>query len=271
MANYIIFEGFRMDARTRDMLVELRRICEAPVRITQGGFNKGGVTASAGTHDGGGALDIRAKDLTTAERKEVVRRARQVGFAAWLRTPAQANWPYHVHMIAVGCDSLSAGAEKQVVAYHNGKNGLKNNRADDGDRLYADNTWESYQAQLAALKPPKDAPPAKVATGPRVSLKLIAYAANGGYFRSGQIIARNEATRVAHWLLDDQKIVTARDVRVWEAFVRQGNWRSAGLQYTGMVEKFQAHYGLAVDGDVGPITKAKFSQLLTQDNYRVVA
>jgi hypothetical protein len=140
------FEGFSMDARTRDMLLEARRICVAPLFITQGSYNKGGVVASAGTHDGGGVLDIRATTLSAAQRKEAVLDLRRVGFAAWLRTPQQSNWPYHIHAVAIGCPDLSSGAAFQVAEYKRGKNGLASRGADDGPRLYVNQTWETYTA-----------------------------------------------------------------------------------------------------------------------------
>lgn len=116
--------------------------------------------------------------------------------------------------------------------------------------------------------PVKPAPP--VATGARVSLKLIKYAATGGFYHSGQQVALDEARAVARWLLR-LKVISDRDLRVWETFVRTAAWASAGAQYKGIVKRFQAHYGLAADGIVGPLTNAKFAQLLTHDGYRVVA
>lgn len=141
----VVFEDFDMDARTRDMLVAARVVCKAPLVITQGSYNNGGVAASAGTHDGGGALDIRATNLTAAQRLEVVSWLRKVGFFASLRLPSEGNWPYHVHCIAVGCPDLSRGAKAQVTAYLNGRNGLANNGPDKGTRAWVDWTWERYK------------------------------------------------------------------------------------------------------------------------------
>lgn len=104
----------------------------------------------------------------------------------------------------------------------------------------------------------------------RVSLKLVDYAAKGGFFHSGQQVALDEARLVARWLRR-LNVITDRDLRVWETFIRTGAWASAGAQYKGLMKKFQAHYGLAADGIVGPLTKAKLTQLLTHDGYRVVA
>lgn len=270
MATYILFEGFRMDARTRDMIVEARRICVAPLFITQGGFNAGGVAASAGTHDGGGALDIRARNLTKAQIAEAVQRLRQVGFAAWHRTPDQGNWVEHIHCIAVGCPSLSRGAANQVTAYHNGRNGLANNRADDGPRLYAKNTWESYKASMVKAGTPVGGPVSGGAAGPVVDMNIVAssvrYAANGGYFRSGQAEALKDAQAVAAW---GRRLgaVTPHDISVWDQFRAAENWAGAGAQYKGIIKKIQAHFpDLTVDGVFGPKTAAK----MQHDRYTVI-
>lgn len=264
MAPYIIFEDRRMDARTRDMLVEARRISGLPLRITQGGFNAGGVSASAGTHDGGGVLDISVRDLDAVERELAVRRLRQVGFAAWLRTPAQ-GFVYHIHCVAVGCPSLSPAAARQVTAYLKGRNGLANNGPDDGDQLYVRNTWESYKAQQAALH------------GTRVGLGDVAYAAKGGYFHSGQRVAEDSARAAARWMMR-QLIVSERDVRVWETYLRnakatdaKADWQRAGAQYAGMIRRYQRRFGLYVDGIVGSKTKAHLKGMLTKYGFRVVA
>lgn len=151
----ITFEGHHISTRTRDMLVEARRITKAELVVTQGGYNAGGVAASSGTHDRD-AMDIGAEALSTAERAEAVLRLRQVGFAAWVRNPSQSNWPWHIHCIPIGGD-VSAAAAAQVEAYKNGRNGLASNGKDDGPRLYIQ-TWETYLKRRGPL-PPTDTPP----------------------------------------------------------------------------------------------------------------
>jgi len=137
-----------LDDRTAKMMAEVAK--NTPdnlyVKPTQGSYNTS-VSASAGTHAGGGAIDLAAKDLTSKQRKTLVYEMRRVGFAAWLRTPAQSNWPYHVHAIAIGCKDLSDGAKAQVVAYKQNRNGLASGGPDDGPRDFVDVTWEKYNNQ----------------------------------------------------------------------------------------------------------------------------
>src|SRR5262245_14271308 len=139
------FEGVQLDERTRDMFLRLRWKTGLPLALTQGSYTNAN-PGSAGTHSGGGALDIRTTNLTTPEDDRLVLTARQLGFAAWLRTPAQGVWPYHLHGIAIGCPDLSDAAARQVTAYKAGRNGLANNLPDDGPGGYRDMTWEKYEA-----------------------------------------------------------------------------------------------------------------------------
>lgn len=110
--------------------------------ITQGGYNNGAVPASAGTHDGGGVIDVAASLVDTAAKRKIWRRS---GWAMWHRTPAEGNWPEHGHGVLIGCPHVSAGAARQVTAYKAGKNGLANGAADQGPKVAAV-TWEQALA-----------------------------------------------------------------------------------------------------------------------------
>ena len=142
----ITFRGRRFNVRTRDMLLEAERRAGRTWVITQGSYNPGGTAASGGTHDGGGVFDLRMEPLTSHQRAQAVLALRMVGFAAWLRTPAQSDWPYHIHAVAIGDDDLSDAARNQVAQYKAGRNGLANGGPDDGPGSYRKVTWESYQA-----------------------------------------------------------------------------------------------------------------------------
>jgi len=139
--------GVLLDERTADMLDETQRLSGVSLTATQGCYS-GGVEASAGTHDGGGAVDLSASGLNQGEKDAVLLAGRRVGFALWHRTPSQGNWPYHFHGIAGGCPDLSSGARDQWNDFLAGRNGLANNAPDDGPRdfHYVGILWEEYLA-----------------------------------------------------------------------------------------------------------------------------
>lgn len=128
----------RLNERTLAMLANARAWLRAhggcpPARasaaqVTQGSYNRGGVAASAGTHDGGGVIDMRVLGLTAGERRALIRALRQAGFAAWVRQPPAFSW--HIHAVAIGDPDLSRTARDQVAAYFRGRDGLAGNRPD---------------------------------------------------------------------------------------------------------------------------------------------
>lgn len=152
MQKIISYRGVRLNQRTIDMVEAAEKILGFKLRLTQGSYNAGGVAKSAGTHDGGGAVDIALKDAKTGAvfpkvRRDRIRAAtRQVGFASWIRDPSQADWPWHLHCEAVGDPDLSRDAREQVADYLAGRNGLVSNGPDDGPRAWVGTTWEQYKA-----------------------------------------------------------------------------------------------------------------------------
>ncbi|MFC4019082.1 peptidoglycan-binding protein [Micromonospora sp. GCM10011542] len=140
----VAYRGVTVNTRTRAMLLEAERLLGRQLTLTQGSYTSGN-SSSAGTHDGGGALDISVTDLSTTYRTTVVGRLRRVGFAAWLRTPSQGDWPYHIHAIALADTDQSAAAQHQAGDYYLGLNGLANRAADDGPVVTPKLTWEEYQ------------------------------------------------------------------------------------------------------------------------------
>lgn len=138
--------GTLVNTRTKAMLAEATRLLGRPLVLSQGSYNPGGDPTSAGTHDGGGVVDISVQGLEPAARTTVVRALRRVGFAAWLRTPSQGDWPYHIHAVAISDPDLSPPAQHQVGDYYLGRNGLANQAPDDGPKITI-RTWEEYQRQ----------------------------------------------------------------------------------------------------------------------------
>lgn len=128
----------RLNERTAVMLANARRWLEAhggcppgraaPAWLLQGSYS-GSVGASAGTHDGGGAIDLSVAGLSPAARERLVRALREAGFAAWLRRTPTFSID-HVHAIAVGDPDLPPAARSQVRDYFQGRDGLKGRRRD---------------------------------------------------------------------------------------------------------------------------------------------
>jgi hypothetical protein len=102
--------------------------------VTQGSYNPGGVDASFGTHDGGGAVDLSVRsrinwEVLTDEIGPMLNALRTAGFAAWLRESDELypGSPIHIHAIAVGDRELSPVARDQIdgpAGYLRGFDGL---------------------------------------------------------------------------------------------------------------------------------------------------
>lgn len=127
------YDGKRVDRLTRAALEDTAAALGYDLTLTQGSYNAGGVSASAGTHDGGGVVDLAAWH---ADEKVAALRAH--GFAAWHRHAIPGLWPEHVHAVLIGNRKLAPAAARQVTAYLNGRNGLADNGPDDGPRQYVD-------------------------------------------------------------------------------------------------------------------------------------
>jgi len=147
----------RVNTRTALMLAAADRRLPWKLRVSQGSYctltRRGCAGESAGTHDGGGAVDIRASGLSPTARWRTVEALRRVGFAAWLRTPSQCGgcWPYHIHAIAIGDADVwqrNGGRDNrdQVADYYRGRNGLANHARDNTPRAYRVpfTWWEKY-------------------------------------------------------------------------------------------------------------------------------
>lgn len=117
--------GKTVDRLTHEALLEVERRLGYPLALTQGSYNAGGVSASAGTHDGGGVVDLGPSDWVNR-----VTQLRAVGFAAWHRTALTGVWPEHIHAVLIGNLKLSTAAKAQVDDYYKGLNGLSNHAPD---------------------------------------------------------------------------------------------------------------------------------------------
>ena len=133
------YQGRTVNERTRQILEDANTILKnkryggetSDIVLVQGSYNGTAVSASAGTHAGGGAGDITA--FNYANRVKVLR---LLGVAAWYRPTLRNVWSAHIHFVVIGDNTASSGAKAQVTAYKNGRNGLANNAVDNGWRPY---------------------------------------------------------------------------------------------------------------------------------------
>ena len=130
------YDGHTVNERTRVMLERSEKFLgemgyQKKIDLMQGSYHRG-VSASAGTHDGGGAIDVNTKGLTHREIDKLVKSLRMAGFAAWSRDRSNGMVP-HIHAIAIGDKEMVRGARSQVDAYFAGRSGLVGN-APDGNR-----------------------------------------------------------------------------------------------------------------------------------------
>lgn len=138
------YGGKRVNTRTANMLREADSKLSWGLTLTQGSYTSSNPD-SAGTHDGGGVVDISVSGLSTTQRWQTVRALRTVGFAAWLRTPAD-GFAYHIHANGISDPDMSRPARDQVNDYYYGRNGLANNAGDNTPSEYRVplTWWEKY-------------------------------------------------------------------------------------------------------------------------------
>ncbi|XVX19859.1 peptidoglycan-binding protein [Actinomycetota bacterium] len=145
------YRGVRVNTRTKKMLAAADAKVPFAIYLSQGSYRyPNGASASAGTHDGGGVVDISVGNMTTTQRWQAVKALRQVGFAAWYRTSAQGFTP-HIHAVAIGdTDLWQANGlytnRDQVGDYYKGRTGLASNGPDNTPTSYRVpfTWWERY-------------------------------------------------------------------------------------------------------------------------------
>ena len=141
----IHLNGFLFNQRTVFMLEQAAGQYDGEIdilgyAITQGSYTDA-VSASFGTHSGGGAVDLSVMRAGTysvlyEEIEPLITALRQAGFAAWLRDfdEVYPGSPIHIHAIAVGDRHLSTAAVNQLIGeagYFRGYTGLAEAPAED--------------------------------------------------------------------------------------------------------------------------------------------
>jgi hypothetical protein len=130
--------GSARNQRTLSMLAHARELYGGELEIsgdaiTQGSYTNN-VSASFGTHQGGGAVDLSVlrRGTYTVLWDDIVpllHALRVAGFAAWLREYGELypDSPIHIHAIAIGDRELSPAAMEQLTGpagYFRGDSGL---------------------------------------------------------------------------------------------------------------------------------------------------
>lgn len=138
----VTFRGRLMDRKTQAFLAAMEERLGYPLTVVQGSYNAGGVAASAGTHDGGGVVDLVSWDA-----KNKVRVARELGAFAWLRAELPGVWGEHIHLGIRDHGRLAPAAQAQQQAYDAAppRDGLAGNRVDE--------TWHPDPAVTFAFPP----------------------------------------------------------------------------------------------------------------------
>jgi len=197
--------------------------------VYQGSYSTN-VSASGGTHSSGGAVDFATYDDAS------LRVMRELGGAAWHRTPAQ-GFIHHAHVVVLGCPHVSAAARDQQQQYQQGRNGLRYRGPDDGPRVpYT--TWIDAHNRLGAK------PPAKPASGiDYVSVFWVnaARAAKGRY-------ASRHVTVVQGWL---------RKVGPYHATI-DGRW---GPVSQASFDAYRRSLGWSTRDSTGPVGVTSLTRL----------
>lgn len=254
----IEFRGHTFNQRTIDMIKEAERNLKNllgnsfAIEITQGSYTTA-VPDSALTHKGGGVADIRAKNLSPAQRDAYVFELRRVGFAAWLRGVHDNFDTIHIHAVALRDAELSEGSEgavPQVTEYLAGGDGLAGNAKDRGPRDFVGRTWEQYKALRAIKDVTPDAKEAEKKADVHLSIRALRKAAKGEPISH---TFRFDAEKFIAFASSGLGVVTK---------AMAVDWRRTRDQklFVAAVKAVQKRLHLLEDGDPGPITLGRIER-----------
>lgn len=133
-SDIVYYQGKKVNRGTLAILTAMNKVLQnspyygkerEDMTLMQGSYNAGGVSASAGTHDGGAAFDVSPFNI----RNRVVV-GRLFGTSLNERPPIKRLWSRHGHGIVIGDGTASRGAKVQQSEYLAGGDGLAGNRPD---------------------------------------------------------------------------------------------------------------------------------------------
>ncbi|MGL4257024.1 MAG: hypothetical protein ACRCSL_11875 [Microbacterium sp.] len=118
--------------------------------IVQGSYNQG-VTASGGTHDGNGVVDLRVWNLPQAKVEPLVVELRKRNCAAWLRDKRHGGFDPHIHLVVIDAPDKSRQAAWQADDYARGGSGLSGSPRDDYHPRPHQRRWP-WKARATAVR-----------------------------------------------------------------------------------------------------------------------
>lgn len=157
MTNRTTWRGVTLDTRTAAQCAELAAIIGDDITVTptQGSYRPR-TRYSAGTHCGGGAVDISVRPLTAAQEKRLVIAADAVGMCGWIRPAIPDLWVRHFHALSIppnlkGPGVLDPSAWDQILAARRGLDGLASAGPDPHRSLRTWTTWETYRKDTLTM------------------------------------------------------------------------------------------------------------------------
>lgn len=151
MTDRTTWRGVTLDTRTAAQCAELAAIIGDDILVTptQGSYRPH-TRYSAGTHSGGGAVDISVAGLTAAQERRLIIAEDKVGLCGWIRPAISGLWVRHNHVLSIpagfkGPGVLDPSAWDQITACRRGLDGLASAGPDPHKTLRTWTTWETYQ------------------------------------------------------------------------------------------------------------------------------
>lgn len=250
-------QGWTLDVRTAAYFDAVNSAMPGGVVIIQGSYSTG-VSASAGTHAGPGALDLKPADpnrRNTDGYKLLEKICRERGGAAWFR--AWTN-NYHVHIIVIGTQGLPKIARDQIASYLAGRNGLVSNLKITG---VINTTFEKWKQAILNIG-------AAVSDSAKVRLlqQAVHQTVDGVWGEQTDIDLRNTIATAKEkytgvyfkrWSPEQRK----RMQKSWGAY-QDGIWGTATATFAKKTTiDMQRALGVPADGIWGPVTDKAYLAL----------
>jgi hypothetical protein len=116
------------------------------IQVTQGAYSWGSL--SAGTHGGGGVLDLQTWHLSAHERTVLINVLRKHGAVAWYRSGPGWAGNEHIHLVLCAHRNAAPGAKAQIREWAAGGDGLVGPAADPHWRPKRPRRWSHRRRKI---------------------------------------------------------------------------------------------------------------------------